>query len=137
MSEACTFVLGHTQWDAHHQTPCLHARKCSRIHVNASVDVILVGLGRLCSITYYAIEQCPLKLPIMLHIFPYSAQVMLISSCKHCAPYFFLTIYLGLSICHKQQTHFGALRQTRMDGLVISSVSVFAGVSCSMLLLAQ
>lgn len=125
-------MLGHTQWDACHQTPRLYARECSRIHVNASIDV---GLGRLRSITYYAIEQCPLKLPIMLHIFPYSAPIMLISSCQHCAPYFFLTMHLGLSICHKQQTHFGALGQTRMDGLVISSVSVFAGVSHSMLLL--
>ena len=45
-------------------------------------------------------------------------------------------IYLGLSTCHKQQTHFGAFRQTRIDGLVVSSVSALAGVSGSMLLLA-
>jgi len=116
-------MLGHTQWDACHQTPRSYACECSRIHINASVDVNLVGLGRLCSITYYATERCSLKLPIML---PYSAPIMLISSCQCCASNSFLTIYLGLSICHKRQTHFGALRQTRMDGLVVSSLCLLA-----------
>jgi len=76
-----------------------------------------IGLGRLCpKITYYAFEHCPLKLPIMPHIFPITLQLRssVHANISHHRYYLSLSILVYLPVINNKHTSVLSDRQELM-----------------------